>query len=385
MLSFWEQESFLQYDYIVIGSGIVGLSTALALRARQPNARVLVVERGVLPAGASTRNAGFACIGSLTELLNDLQTMPAAEVAALVAFRREGLRLLRARLGDDRIGYEEAGSYELIATAALPALNRLEEINTLLYPVLGAAAFTLYNPAIKDFGFSEKNVAALVRNNFEGGLHTGRMMRSLLDLALQQGIAIQTGCNVTALHSLTQGVRVEIQASGLPPVPLQAKAVAVCTNAFTKTLFPDLDLQPGRGQVLITAPVPGLPFKGIFHLEEGYFYFREIAGRILLGGGRNLDFAGEATTDFALNTVIQEALEDKLHTVILPGRKVAIDSRWTGIMAFGASKQPILEEKAPHIFLGVRMGGMGVAIGSAVGERLAEMMVPESEATAYTF
>lgn len=385
MLSFWEQESFLQYHYIVVGSGIVGLSTALGLKARAPKARVLVLERGVLPTGASTRNAGFACIGSLTEILADLETMPAAEVASLVAFRREGLRLLRARLGDAAIGYEESGSYELLDAGSLKALDRLETVNELLMPVLNGPAFSLHSHKIKDFGFNSRSIAALVQNNFEGGLHSGRMMRSLLDMALQQGIEIKTGCTVQALEHLTQGVRLQVSASGLPPVPLQAKAVALCTNAFTKSLFPDLDLQPGRGQVLITEPIPGLPFKGVFHMEEGYFYFREIDGRILLGGGRNLDFTGEATTDFALNEYIQHALQDKLHNVILPGRPAPVANRWTGIMAFGATKQPILEEKAPHVFLGVRMGGMGVAIGSAVGERLAEMMLPEEERESYTF
>ena len=69
----------------------------------------------------------------------------------------------------------------------------------------------------------------------------------------------------------------------------------------------------------------------------------------------------------------------------VPGRPAPVANRWTGIMAFGATKQPILEEKAPHVFLGVRMGGMGVAIGSAVGERLAEMMLPEEERESYTF
>ncbi|PUZ25181.1 FAD-dependent oxidoreductase [Chitinophaga parva] len=385
MLSFWEQESFLQYHYIVVGSGIVGLSTALGLRARAPRARVLVLERGVLPTGASTRNAGFACIGSLTEILADLETMPAAEVASLVAFRREGLRLLRARLGDAATGYEESGSYELLDAGSLQALDRLEEVNGLLMPVLNGPAFSLRSHKIKDFGFNPRSIAGLVQNNFEGGLHSGRMMRSLVDMALQQGIEIKTGCTVQALEHLSQGVRLQVSASGLPPVPLQAKAVALCTNAFTKTLFPDLDLQPGRGQVLITEPIPGLPFKGVFHMEEGYFYFREIDGRILLGGGRNLDFAGEATTDFALNEYIQQALQDKLHNVILPGRPAPVANRWTGIMAFGATKQPILEEKAPDVFLGVRMGGMGVAIGSAVGERLAEMMLPEAERESYTF
>jgi hypothetical protein len=34
----------------------------------------------------------------------------------------------------------------------------------------------------------------------------------------------------------------------------------------------------------------------MFHLEKGYYYFRNINDRILLGGGRNLDFEGETTT-----------------------------------------------------------------------------------------
>ena len=385
MLSFWEQESFLQYDYIVIGSGIVGLSTAISIRERSPKARVLVIERGALPTGASTRNAGFACIGSLTEILADLQTMTPAMVQALVATRREGLQLLRARLGDARIGYEEAGSYELISDAALPALENLHEVNALLEPVLEGDAFSIATSKVAAFGFDHHSVRSLVQNHFEGGLHSGKMMRALLDLALQHGIEIKTGCDVTQLETTETGIRVTVQASGMSPVPLRAREVAVCTNAFTKTLFPDLNLQPGRGQVLITEPVKDLSFKGIFHLEGGYYYFREIEGRILLGGGRNMDFAGETTTDFALNERIQTDLDEKLQYVILPGREVKVESRWTGIMAFGANKQPIVEQHAPHIFLGVRMGGMGVAIGSAVGEQLAALMVPANEVTQYTF
>lgn len=105
MLSFWEKESLLQYDYIIVGSGIVGLSAAISLKELAPGSRVLVLERDILPTGASTKNAGFACIGSMTEILTDLQTMPAEAVKNLVALRLRGLRLLRSRLGDDVINY----------------------------------------------------------------------------------------------------------------------------------------------------------------------------------------------------------------------------------------------------------------------------------------
>lgn len=375
MLSYWEKQSLLQYDHIILGSGIVGLSTAISLKERHPGARVLVIEKALLPTGASTKNAGFACIGSLTEILADLQTLPPEQVTALVTKRRNGLQMLRRRLGNDRIGYREQGSYELIGEQELPALEQLAATNALLQPVLGGDAFSLVNNKISGFAFDPRVTRALVQNNYEGELHTGKMMRALIDLAIEKKVEIKTGCNAIGMEDTRTGVDVIVrQDGGKEEMAFHCSKLAICTNAFTQALLPGIDLQPGRGQVLITDPVPGLPFKGIFHMDEGYFYFRELDGRVLFGGGRNLDFSGEATTAFDLNDRIQQVLEEKLRTVILPGRSFTIADRWTGIMAFGATKQPLLQPWTDRIFLGVRMGGMGIAIGSAVGEELAQMM-----------
>lgn len=60
MISFWEKRSLVDYNYLVIGGGIVGLSTAISIKEKVPKSSVLVVERGILPSGASTKNAGFA-------------------------------------------------------------------------------------------------------------------------------------------------------------------------------------------------------------------------------------------------------------------------------------------------------------------------------------
>jgi glycine/D-amino acid oxidase-like deaminating enzyme len=360
MLSYWEKESLLQYDVIILGSGIVGLSTAISLKEQAPQKRVLVLERGLLPTGASTKNAGFACIGSLTEILDDLAVMPAEEVVALVQMRLNGLRLLRSRIGDDRMQYRERGSYELIDEAELPALKRLNEVNRLLSGILPGPAFSLFE---QPFGFHK--VQAMVQNHFEGELHTGMMMRTLIDLAIERGIEIKTGCTVTKL------VGTEVYVDDLV---FRASQVAVCTNAFAQQLIPGLDVTPGRGQVLITSPIKDLPFKGIFHFDKGYYYFRELNGRVLFGGGRNLDITGEATTEIALRERIQQDLEEKLHTLILPNRHFTIEDRWAGIMAFGQTKRPIITRHTEHIFIAVRMGGMGVAIGSEVGKQLAAIM-----------
>ncbi|WP_343667469.1 FAD-dependent oxidoreductase [Chitinophaga sp.] len=369
MLSYWEKQSLLQYDYIIAGSGIVGLSTAISLREAQPQAHVLVLERGVLPTGASTKNAGFACIGSLTELLADLRQLPAFEVLALLELRWKGLNALRHRVGDEHIDYRENGSYELIGEKELPALSELESMNELLRPLLGGDAFTLVP---NDFGFDPSYVKAMVRNNFEGELHTGKMMRRLIDLALFYGVEIKTGCAISSIVESAAGVYVSVG-----EYQFVASQVGICTNAFTKDLIPDLDVVPGRGQVLITDPIPGLPFKGIYHMDEGYYYFRELEGRVLFGGGRNMDFVGEATTALGLTTNIQTELENRLRHIILPGFSFNIADRWAGIMAFGQNRQPVIRRHSPRIALGVRMGGMGIAIGTAIGAQLADILIKE--------
>lgn len=382
MLSYWEKQSLLQYDHIIIGSGIVGLSAAISLKERAPHARVLVLEREILPTGASTKNAGFACIGSLTEILADLQTMSTETVLNLVAMRRAGLQLLRHRLGDDRIGYRENGSYELIGPREEWALQQLDEINNILGNLFdGKPAFTMASSQITAFGFSPGHVRAMVRNNFEGELHTGKMMRALIDKAISVGVEIKTGCLVTRIEDLHTAVNVMVTHHILQEeIVFEARKLLVCTNAFTQLLLPGQEVVPGRGQVLITSPIPDLPFKGIFHLEEGYYYFRELDGRVLIGGGRQLDFAGETSTDFRFNDRIQHELEEMLRQLVLPGRDFAVADRWTGIMAFGPTKQPIVSAYTENITLGVRMGGMGVAIGSMIGEKIAAIALGNDNA-----
>lgn len=375
MLSYWEQQSFVRYNHIVIGAGIVGLSTAIELKDKYPSQSVLVLERGLLPTGASSRNAGFACMGSLTEILDDSQYADEAEIVKLYDWRKRGLELLRSRLGDAAIGYKSNGSYELIGDNELPALDKIDYINNLLQPVTKQPAFKLVNDKIDVFGFGKQAVKALVENTCEGELHSGMMMRALTDYALAKGVEIKTGAEVCRFDDEENSVVVFVADPVRDEVlRLHCNTLSICTNAFTKQLLPDVDVVPGRGQVVITEPIQGLKFKGVYHFDKGYYYFREIDGRVLLGGGRNLDFEGEATTDLSLTELIQKDLEEKLRTVILPDTDFTIAQRWAGIMAFGKTKQPIVRAFSNRVYGAFRMGGMGVALGSDVSRSLVQLI-----------
>jgi gamma-glutamylputrescine oxidase len=375
MFSIWEQNSFSRYDVVVLGGGIVGLSTAYFVKQKYPSQRVLVLERGILPSGASTKNAGFACMGSASELLNDLKTMSEQEVIALFMLRKKGLERLRRLLGDTAIGYQANGSYELIQKHELEVLERLPYLNQLLRSELNTEAFREAKNTVNTYGFDERQAYSMIQNTCEGEIDTGWMMRNLTDLTLQQGIEIKTGCKVLHFHEGSQEVQLDIQNPiGTETITLFASKLIVCTNAFASTLLPDLDITPGRGQVLITKPIQHLPFKGIFHFDQGYYYFREYRGCLLLGGGRNLAMEKEATLEIELNHTIQSDLEEKLRTLIIPNNKFDIALRWAGIMAFGPTKQPIIQQYSNRIFIGVRMGGMGIAIGAEVAHQLHELI-----------
>jgi glycine/D-amino acid oxidase-like deaminating enzyme len=358
-----------------VGSGITGISAAIELKETFPKDRILVLERGLLPTGATTRNAGFACMGSASELLADLAYQSEDEVVALFMRRKHGLDILRKRLNDEALGYRAEGGFEVIAEKDLAVLDRIDYLNGLLLPQLGSPAFRPAPDGIDRFGFSRDFVSALIENTCEGSIHSGQAMRSLIELATALGVEIKTGASVTRFMEEARAVRVYVESPFRKElIPMQSRTLTVCTNAFAPQLLPGEDVIPGRGQVLITRPLPGLRLKGIFHYDAGYYYFRELDGRVLIGGGRNLDFEGERTTEFALTALIQDELEEKLRTMILPGQPFEIDMRWSGIMAFGATKAPIVKAFSERIFGAFRMGGMGVALGSMAARDVAALI-----------
>ncbi len=378
MQSYWEHDAWMHYDYIVVGAGIIGLSTAISLKEQAPNSSVAVLERGVIPSGASTRNAGFACFGSLTEILYDMEKNGEESTVNLVRARYDGLQMLRKRLGDKACGYEQHGGYELLFAENLAAIDHIDRINAALQEIFPTPTFRLRNDLISTFGFNRKRVKALIQSDFEGQIHSGVMMRSLTHYAQERGITVLFGTVVEAIESTSSHTMLCVQHGG-ERLTFRASEVALCTNAFTSEFVPELGITPGRGQVLITEPIENLPFRGVFHFDEGFYYFRNVSSpegeRILLGGGRNLAFEAETTTVMELNTAIQQELERLLRELIAPNHDVRVAERWSGIMGFHATKLPIVKRVRERLTVGFGCNGMGVALGSSIGADTARCML----------
>jgi gamma-glutamylputrescine oxidase len=367
--SYWERRTFLDHaDILVVGSGIVGLSTAIHLKRSSPGLRILVVEAHPVSGGASSRNAGFACFGSAGELLDDSRTSGLDAVIALAVRRYHGLRALRELLSDEAIGYEPCGGVELFrheeSDWMKDCLDALPELNERLKPELGDVPYELTGE------FNSNAFCGAIRNRMEGAVDTGMLIDALQDLSDSLSIRRLHGVQVGEWEMNPKGVRVTLNGEWI-----QAGKMVVCTNGFARQLLPEIDVQPARNQVLVTSVIPGLKWTGTFHLDKGYGYFRDVHGRLLIGGFRNADLQHEFTSQHGSTAPVQSALRHALNELILQGIPYTIDYSWSGIMGLGPAKEPVVKQVMPGVYCGVRMGGMGVAIGTLIGRELAELVL----------
>lgn len=365
-VSYWEKSAFYNHcDILIVGAGLTALHSAIQIKRLRPQTEVRIVERHSIPQGAATRNAGFACFGSPSELLADFTKMSDDEVFSLVRRRQSGLSKLRKLVGDQNLGYLENGGYEMftddMADTYQACVDRLPYLNK----SLGTQIYqTISRDDILNLGLNGFSAGISIEG--EGMLHTGKMISSLLKLARDAGIQFLWGISVTSFESSDQGVKLYTDKGPT----LTASRVVLATNAFARELIPDIPINPVRNQVLVTSQFEHLPVSGSFHYDAGYIYFRSIENRMLIGGARNR-FSSESIASFNTTDELKEFLHRFLKDHLRTDEPFTIEYHWSGILGMGPSKKPIMKDIDDSVLFIGRLAGMGVAISSLVGEEVA--------------
>jgi hypothetical protein len=331
----------------------------------------------------------------------DVQLMGETAMLETVKMRYDGLQRIQKVFKAKEIDYNQWGGYELFegkkkakdskgklnkgsnsAMSDLYDISKLENdiayLNKILAPALktpkkNGKYLPIYTNASKDIkklGF--QGIEALAFNQMEGQLNSAKLVLALQKAVQAKGVQILFSTEVKKFKSHKKGVTITTNLDA----PIEAKQFLICTNGFAKQLMPSLDVAPARGQVFVTEPIKNLQFKGCFHFDEGYYYFRNLGDRLLLGGARNADFKNEKTYSLDTSDTIQKVLEQFMMERILPkgSKKPKIELRWSGTMGMGSIKKPIIEQLQPNVYCAVRMSGMGVAIAPIVAKKALKLM-----------
>ncbi len=373
--SHWEKTTFLrEADVLVVGAGLTGLQAALELKRRNPKLDVLVIERAPLPRGASTRNAGFACFGGPTELLADLDAYGPESMVKTVRQRYEGIQALEENYAERGIDWQKLGGYEVVEEAAITQVQgRLQELNGLLAEVTGRAE--TWSPVSPSYfcRSTTSTIAGAFYNPLEAQLHPGKLVTVLLADCHAVGIRFLFGSTVLAVE---EG-RVEVEDFG----SLKAERILLTVNAFARELlsddFPEA-IRPVRNQILLSRKIPNLKIEGCFHFHEGYVYFRNVGeDRLLIGGARHLAGVRSETDAFGANEAIADMLVNALQRWFPEYGLSRADfpDAWSGIIAQGDGKEPVLRYARQNVLVAGRLAGMGVALSAALARQAANLLL----------
>jgi glycine/D-amino acid oxidase-like deaminating enzyme len=379
MVSYWEQNSYLKkLDVAIVGAGLLGLWTAYELLMQNNALKITILEEGCLPSGASTRNAGFACFGSPSELLHDLETMGEHQVWNIVDMRFRGIGKMRKVLGDEKIGFEALGGYEVFEPGQAlwqKVESNLGNLNKGMQAISGVAQ--LFFPAHGQIELQAlRGFEKMIASTGEGTVDSGQLVKCLSKKVRKLGAQIIYGASVQAIDAGNKWQELLVETAGRTAI-WKARKVVVCTNGRLCRLMPALDVKPARGQILLTPPIEGLRMRGTFHAQEGYYYFRNLGNRILLGGARHTSFAAEETTELSTSEEIQQHLNAFVKTHFAQAGALPKKGwqRWAGTMAFTSNKLPLLHQQQSGVWAATCCNGMGVALSPIFAEQVASTVL----------
>ena len=359
-------------DVAIVGGGYTGLWTALAVRERDPSARVVVLEAEEVGWGPSGRNGGFLH-GYWTELAHLRDVF--GEAGAL-AVARAGARIVPAvRAWTEERGvdvwFREGG---LLKVSAAPAQDA-----SLSAPVEAARSLGVPDDAV-----------ALSRQQLEGHICSPRFREGVFfrDCATVQPARLARALRTAILdagielHERSPVLRIRDRELTLARGRVRAREVVLAVNAAATGWRPLAGALTNFGSyVVLTKPVPKLldeiGWTGGEAIIDGRMflhYFRTTPdGRVLMGSGSGaVGYGGRLDARFSADAAAAARAERGLRELLPALAGAKIDRAWGGPIDVSGDHLPFFGSIG-RVHYGAGYSGHGVGPSWLGGQILASL------------
>ena len=361
-------------DVAVVGGGYTGLWTALALKERAPETRVVLLEAEICGAGPSGRNGGFihgywAALASLLPLLGHEDAVRLCRAGEGIV---PGVRAFAAARGED-VWLREGG---MLMVAASPAQDAAVERAVAAAAAAGRPEQALPLTAAE---VAARCASPVFRTGvfFRDGatLHPGLLVRALRRAVIDAGVELYE--NTPALHVCDGAV-------ATPAGEVRAGEIVLATNAALTGWSPAVRHLTNFGSyVVLTEPAPDLVTsigwtggEAIVDARMFLHYFRTTNdGRVLMGSGSGpIGFGGRIDERFSRDEPTAARAAAGLRR-LLPGLDGArIERAWGGPIDVSADHLPFFRTKpGTRIHYGAGYSGHGVGPSWIGGRILASL------------
>lgn len=350
------------YDFVIVGGGIAGLSTAYWLQKENPQAKIAVLEKNRIGFGASGRNAGFVTSGSTAHFMKLNKQFGTAKAVEIWNFSEKNRELLKEHIIEnaaDLVDYRQTGSCTVAPneeqwknyrdTAAIMNANHIpvQEVDS----------------AYMESDYGVTGFLGGIEFKGDGFVHPVKLLERLRS-KLMVDIYESTEVFDIENKNQTQHIKTDRGVFETPKVLLTLNAYLPMVLRNFKNL-----ITPNRGQILVTEPLQQF-VKGPCYLTKFLCYFRQLpSGHLLIGGFRNLSLETENNLLDQTTEVIQEALIRFVRETFKYGKEAKVAYQWSGIMGFTPDEQMMIGA-LPHnpgisLMAGCSGHGMGLSFHAA--------------------
>lgn len=328
----------IEYDVIIIGAGVAGLSCAHWVN--KENKKTLVLDRGHLGIGASGRNAGFLTSGSINYFAYLLKTFGKEEALKKWSFTTANVKNFKAEVDLSKAEFIQGGTISLFSDE--DDTDGLMEATKLLQD-------QGFDVEVTQAHFNRKGIHIKT-----DGMYDPYQVLGLIYNKLKDSADFLFNDEVIKLDEKA----IETKSGKV----FKGKKIILATN-YSLTQFLDLPIRPQRSQIAYYECDNSIIENLNFFIPSKRIYFRKYKEGIIIGGLRMLDPEVENTDEIALNDRIQKALGDQCRELFGESKLV---QAWSGIMGFTEDEQPLLGEKNGIYYLGGFSGhGNGYAFNMA--------------------
>lgn len=367
MRAFWHHDTNEELpevcDAIVIGAGITGLSAAKALA--DAGVETLLLERGEVGAGASTRNAGYLMRGAADNYSACAEQLGRDRARELWRATEDNLAMLRA------LGVECVTSYTRCpSTLCAHDEGEAHDLRRSIY-LMREDGFTVETLETGDDALwtNLPPMTALV-NPDDATINPADLItwfRTLVTAPIHEHTPVHA-IDAAGDRSIVRTNRGDIR----------AKRVLVCTNAWAARLAA-VEVVPNRGQMCALRVPAGVRLDHAYYLHRGSEYIRQAGSDTVVVGGWRKHFAADERTDAAeVSPAVQGGLEDFAASVL--GGRYPVLRRWAGTMGFTRTGLPIAgpvggSEHADRLWVCAGFTGHGMSLAHITATQTALAML----------
>ncbi len=348
-------------DIIVIGGGLIGLSSALHL-ARQGK-KVIVLEKDFVGKNASGVNAG-----GVRSLKRDLNEIPLIHGALDMWHRMP--EIVGSDCGFYETGYVVAAENDedmqelekrAATTRALGYDNEIlidkETLNRLAPPIAAHC------------------VGGIMSNN-DGHANPAETCRAFCAACLDEGVLIHMGCEALEINIKPNGFMVKTSSAGV----LESEQILNCAGAWAgnvgEMIGDRLPITPVGPSVMVTAPMPRLLSPFITANKRKLWFNQARNGSILICGGYLADIdleKGKTRLRFSELQKCVRVAYDLLKIV----ENIPLVRAWAGLDGDSPDKFPLIgySSRVPGFMHACGFSKHGFALSPMVGSVVSSLML----------